>query len=896
MREAFQRLRDWFRRDQLTSELDEELAFHRRLLERDATAEGADSTTARRRASQRLGNVTLAREDARQRWSIPWMEQIWRDTRYAARGLRRSPGFTFTVVITLGLGLGANSAMFSVVDRLMFRPLAYLRDPGTVHRLYWQWTDRERNITSQSGPYTRFLDVQRGSSSFSQMAAFSERPIAVGEGESMREMRVGVVSASYFAFFDAKPVLGRFFAAEEDETPRGADVAVLSYTLWQSQYGGRNVLGERLQIGNVRATIVGVAPRNFHGVNDADPPMVWIPITTYAGSGGTSDSKTYFSNYSWGWTQIIARRKPGVSIERAEADASAAYQRSWTLAAQTEPGTLPIAAARPHVAVSAVRPGAGPEPGLEARTALWLTLVAIIVLLIATANVANLFVARALRRQRETAVRLALGASRRRLLAQAIIESLVISTLSAASALLVAQWATAAIRRLFEVSAVSVDTPTFEWRTVGVTIGLALIVGVVIGALTAVLTRHDQLSGALRSGTRGGAMHGARLRAILLMIQGTLSTSLLIGAVLFVRSLNAVKSMPMGYDAEQVLLVERVLIGTRPADSVVRVMNAQLLAHAQSLPDVESAAWVATVPFWSNSMTDIFVAGIDSVGRLGTFTYQVMTPEYFRTMKTRVLRGRELSVDDRLGAPDVAVVSEGMAKLLWPGQDAIGRCFRMRADTNPCLNVVGVAQDIVQRDIIGTQRLHYYIPLAQSRRTSGNYMLMRVRGDPAVVGETLRRTLQAGLAGGGFLTMRPMRDLVAREQRSWRLGATMFALFSSLALVVAAVGLYGVIGYNVTQRIHELGVRVALGAQRTDIVQLVVGQSVRYVLYGVVAGVVVAIFVGRWLEPLLFRQTAIDPTVYGAVAAVMLSVAVGASALPARRAARVDPATALRAD
>lgn len=896
MREAFQRLRDWIRRDALARELDEELAFHRQLLERDASAEGADAVAAQRHASRRLGNVTLAREDARQRWSIPWLEHVARDVRYAVRGLRRSPGFTLTVVITLGLGLGANAAMFSVVDRLMFRPLAYLRDPGSVHRLYWQWTDGARNVTAQSGPYTRFLDVQRETSSFSQMAAFSERPLAVGEGESLREVRVGTVSASYFAFFDAKPSLGRFFSPDEDVTPRGADVAVLSYPFWQSEYGGRDVIGERLQVGNVRAVIIGIAPRNFSGVNDADPPMLWIPITTYAGTSGTSDAKTYFLNYSWGWVHVIARRKPGISVERAETDATTAYQRSWTVAAQTEPGTLSIATARPHVAVSAVRPGAGPEPALEARTALWLTLVTIIVLLIATANVANLFVARALRRQRETAVRLALGASRRRLLAQAVIESLVIATLSAASALVVAQWASTAIRRLFEFTTVTVETPTIEWRTILVTMALALTVGVVIGLLTIALTRYEQLSGSLRGGTRGGVLHGARLRAVLLMIQGTLSTTLLIGAVLFMRSLNAVKNLPMGYDAERVLLVERVLLGARPADSTVRALNAQLLATAQTLPDVEAAAWAATVPFWSNSMTDLFVAGIDSVQRLGVFTYQVTTPDYFRAMNTRVLRGRALSLDDRRGAPWVAVVSESMAKTLWPGQDAVGRCFRMRSDTNPCLTVVGIAHDIVQRDIAGTQRLHYYIPLDQSLRTSGNYMLMRVRGDPAALAEPLRRTLQSVLAGGGFLTVRPLRDLVAREQRSWRLGATMFALFSSLALLVAAVGLYGVIGYNVTQRIHELGVRVALGAQRSDIVRLVVGQSVRFVLYGVGAGVLIAMIAGRWLEPLLFRQTAIDPMVYGSVALLMLTVAVGASALPARRAARVDPATALRAD
>ncbi len=896
MRELLQRLRDWFRRDTLDRELAEELAFHRASLERDAVAQGTDRAEAHALASRRLGNLTLAHEDARERWSIPWLSQVLRDARYAIRGLRRSPGFTATVVITLGLGLGVNAAMFNVVDHLMFRPLAYVRDAESVNRLYWQWYDRDKVVTSMSGPYTRFLDIQRGTTSFSQMAAFSERPLAVGEGAEMQELRVGAVSASYFAFFDARPALGRFFVESEDVTPRGADVSVLSYGLWQSRYGGRNVIGERLQIGNMRTTIIGVAPKNFAGVNDADPPVAWVPITSYAGSSGTGDAKTYYSRYDWGWMHTLVRRKPDVTREQAEADATRAFQLSWQNASRDEPRRGSVDVARPRVVASSVRPGAGPDPSLDAKTARWVMVVAFIVLLIATANVANLLVSRSLRRVRESAVRLALGASRGRLFTYSLVESLILVLISAVVAMLMSRWAAAAIRSWLTnapLDGIPIET---DWRTLGVTLLIAVTLGVVIGAVPSLLVDRGDLASKLRGGTRGGVAHGTRLRAALLTVQGALSTSLLILALLFMRSLDAVKAMPMGYDAERVLLVTRVLQGAWPGDTAVREMAARLVSTAQSLPDVESAAWASTVPFWSTSSADLFVAGIDSVQRLGTFTYQVTTADYFNVMNTRIVNGRALSPDDRRGAPPVAVISQSMASTLWPGQQAIGRCFRMRADTAPCVEVVGISEDMVQRDLTGTQRFHYYIPLDQSTRTSGNYMLLKVRGDPAVVGERIRAELQRSLQGSAYLTARPLRTIVAAEQRAWRAGAAMFALFGALALIITAVGLYGVIGYSVTQRWHELGVRAALGAHRATIVRLVVGQSVRYVLFGIAGGLAVAVLTSRWVGPLLFRQAAIDPVIYGAVAVLMLTVAVAASAMPAMRASGVDPANALRSE
>jgi putative ABC transport system permease protein len=425
---------------------------------------------------------------------------------------------------------------------------------------------------------------------------------------------------------------------------------------------------------------------------------------------------------------------------------------------------------------------------------------------------------------------------------------------------------------------------------------VAVMTGILVGLVPALASGRGDLARTLRGGARGGVSEGARLRASLLVIQATLSVVLLVGAALFVRSLGAVTQMRMGYDVDRVLLVNRVIRGPMLDDSSARTMRLALLSAAQSLPGVESAAWMSSAPFVSTSNTTLYVPGIDSVGRLGQFTYQATTPDYFRTMGTRIVRGRGLEPDDRAGAPNVAVVSESMARVLWPGQDAIGKCFRMRSDTVPCTTVVGLAEDMVQRDITASQRFHYYVSIDQYTRTWGNGMVLRLRGDPAVEAENVRKALQRTMTGSSYLTVQPLREIVYNAQRSWRLGATMFAAFGVLALVVAAVGLYGVIGYNVAQRSHELGVRVALGAQRSDILRLVVRQSVRFAGAGVTLGVIVAGLASGWVQPLLFRQSARDPITYGVVAMVMIMVALAASAAPALRASRADPNAALRSE
>jgi predicted permease len=893
MREWLSRITDWFRRERLTNELGEEITFHRRQLEEEASAERAGEPAWE--ARRRMGNLTRAVEESRERWSVPWLDHLQQDVRYALRGLRRSPAFTFGVVATLALGIGANAAMFGVVDRLMFRPYPMLRDPATAHRVYLQWSRRESQFTAVWMQYTRYVDLQRASTSFSNTAAFFPLNRAVGVGDATRERPVAAVSATYFDFFDAPPVLGRYFTPDEDRTPMGATVAVLSHGFWQSEFGGRNVLGETIQVDNLPLTIIGVAPRAFTGVTEGSPRALFFPITAFAGGRTGNDATEYYTRYNWGWMEAMVRRKPEVSVAQASADLTNAFIQSWNREREMNPSVASVEVARPHAIVGPLKTAAGPDAALEARTALWVSGVALIVLLIACANVANLFLGRALRRRREVALRLALGVRRGRLAAQMMTESVILALVGLAVAVPVAQWGGSVMSHLYLPEGVTFSLFT-DGRTLGVAALVSLGAALLTGLAPAIIATKADLANSLKAGAREGTYHRSRTRTALLVAQGALSVVLLVGAGLFVRSLDRVRSMRLGYDAEQILFVRQALRGLQLDDSAAVALRRSLLEAAAAIPGVEHVAAMSSVPFWSTSTTDLYVAEIDSVQRLGQFTYQTATPDYFATLGTRILRGRAFGPDDRAGAPRVAVVSEGMARVLWPGRDAIGQCMRVSADTMPCTMVIGIAEDAVQTSLTDSRRYRYYLPLDQYRPANGWAIMVRTRGEPANYTEAVRKALQPLMPGAAYVAAQPLNSLIDPRRRSWEMGATMFVAFGGLALVVAAIGLYAVIGYNVAQRMHELGVRIALGARSPDVVRLVVGQGVGFAIAGVVCGGALAVLAGRFVQPLLFEQSATDPTVFLIVAAVLVLVAGMASSVPAMRATRADPNRTLRAE
>ena len=823
-----------------------------------------------------------------------WLDHLRQDVRYAARGLRRSPGFTAAVVVTLGLGIGANAAMFNVIDQLMFRPYAYLRDPGSVHRVYLRLPGRERLLTREAFPYTRYLDLKNGTESFSRSAAFFPTSVAVGSGEGARERPIMAVSASFFDFFDARPVLGRYFVASEDTTPAGANVAVLGFAFWQAEFGGRDVIGESILVGNIPCTIIGVAPRGFSGVADGAAPTIFLPITTFGAHQPGGSSVGYWRRYVWDWTEMMVRLRPGVAIERANADLTAAFIRSREAARVVHPSFPKTDPAPPVAIAGALKTAAGPYRGLEDRTLLWVTGVAAVVLLIACANVANLLLARALRRRREIALRLALGVTRRRLAAQSLIESLVLALMAGVVGVAIAQWGGLALRRLVLPDTSGLDLAA-DWRTLSAALAVAIVAGILTGLPPALFAARGDLAATLKSGARDGGPRRSRLRSSLLVAQGALSVVLLIGAGLFVRSLAHLAEMRLGYDVSPALMVRWERRGVAMDVAEQSALRHRVLEAARGIPGVQHAAWASNVPLQGTSTMGLYVPGLDSVGRLGRFTYQTAGVDYFRVMGTRILRGREFTSADGFGAARVIVVSESMARVLWPTADALGQCVRVGADSMPCSTVVGVAEDAVH-DPLKDEPLRYYLPLEQYPSEGARLLVLRMHANSATTAESVRRALQPLMPGQQYVTVQPMTNLLDGQRRSWRIGATMFTAFGILALIVAAVGVHGVIAYDVAQRMHELGVRLALGAQGADVLRLVIGSGMRQGALGVAVGSGLALLAAPWIQPLLFQQSARDPAVFSVVGALLLAVALLATAVPAMRAARADPSTVLRTE
>jgi len=884
------RLRALFRRAEVERELDDELRFH---LEHEAAKHeryGVPREEAERRARLTFGGFDRVKEDTRDARGVQALENAMRDLRYAVRGLRTHPGFTLAVVTTLALGIGANAAMFGVVDRLMFRPLAYLRDPASVNRVNLEYTRDAEQIEMGAIQYRRYLDLVRESSTIAQSAVFHPAPLAIGIGEEAREMNVSAVSASYFDLFDAHPVLGRFFTSAEDSIPTAAAVVVLSDVFWKTRFGERrDILGQQLQVGSISATIIGVAPPGFVGGDETKPAVAFVPVTTY----GNAVFPKHLNDYHWQWLHMLARRKPGISEAAATTDLTHAFARSWDDERASDAGRPSIAAAHPHATISPIQELRGPDAGRNASIVLWICGVAAIVLIIACANVANLLLGRAFGRRREIAVRLALGVTRTRLIAQLLTESLLLALLAGVAGVLIGQIGQSVLRTLFLPEAASVgvlDDP----RTILFATLVTLLAGLLTGLAPALQSGRADLTTALKSGVREGGVHRSRTRSALLLAQGALSVFLLVGAGLFVRSLHNIVAIPLGFDVDPILYVSPNLRGVHLTDKDSYLLTSRLAEESRSIAGVEAASQVLTAPMYSEESRSFSVPGIDSASERGQFSLQMGEHDFFRTVGTRIVKGRGFDSTDRRESPKVIVVSTAMANKLWPQQNALGKCIKF-ADTLPCNTVVGIAEDIKSNDIVGDQSMQYYLSIEQEEPAQAS-VFVRIHGDAEPQAEMLRKRLQPLMPGTSYVTVMPMRQIVDPTMSSWRMGATMFFLFGILALVLAAIGLYSVIAYNVAQRTHELGLRIALGARARDVLRMVLGEGLRFGLAGIAIGVAIALAAGHWVQPLLYDESARDPFVFVAVAAVLVLAATAASAIPAARAVRVDPSIALRTE
>ena len=858
---------------------------------------GVDPATALAQTRARFGDFdtsmrTLA-ASARQREGRmerrEWLDIIRQDLGYGVRQLRHAPGFTAAVVITLALGIGANAVMFGIVDRLLLSPPPHVQDAERLLRIQ-QVIERNGEI---QGPFAStnwptFRDMATVPS-FATVAAFGfPRSASLGRGVDAQGIQLNMATASFFPGIGVRPELGRFFLPEEDVAPVGTPVAVLGYDFWRSSMGGdRNVLGRRLPIDGAVYTVVGVAPRGFNGI-DLKRVDVWIPLT----AGMYAMHPEYVNDRGSLMFMAFARLAPGASPTLATEQASAAYRRGYENR-PAPPGTTR------RIELTSVIAARGPGANNDARVAAWLLGVAGMVLLIACANVATLLLARALRRRQEIGVRLALGISRARLLAQTLADSFLLAVLGAAAAMLTA-WLFGSALQAWLLPDVAPGGSFLSGRMVAIVVAAIVIVGVLTGIAPALQTRRVELTEVLKAGGRSSSAPRSRLRTGLLVLQAALSVLLLVGAGLFVRSLQRAADIRLGMDTNRLLLAEVTFTAGRLKLEEQDEFWRRALQRMPNVPGVERATLTEGTPFRFSRAGYFAAPGVDSIPQLSSGGPYVngVSPQYFATLGARIMRGRPFADTDGRTAQPVIVINETMSKLLFPERDPLGVCARIhRADSIPCATIVGVVEDVARFGIAREPTMQYYVPLDQRRRCCSLALIVRTTGtDPDAVATAVRRELQGLSPETPFPVVLPYSNLVDPYLRAWKLGAVMFSLFGALAFGVSMIGLYGLLAYSVAQRRFEFGVRVALGARTGHITRIVISQGVLAMTAGLLIGLAAAAFAGRWTAPLLYEVGPRDIAVYGSVALIVILATVLASIIPSRRAATTDPMVALRTE
>jgi predicted permease len=886
-------------RETVDDDLEAELRFHFDRAVGDLVAAGLSRDAARREALRRFGDLQFHRhniQDLGRRRAAMLRRREWLDiTRqhlgYALRSVRRSPGFTAAVVVTLGLGIGANATMFGIVDRILFKPPSGVAEAEQVRRMFVNRDFLGRTVTTRSITYPDFLDFDAADRLTGTAAYWTEeRTLRVGES-SMR-VRASDVTGSFFDVLGVNPAYGRLFTSDEDR-PGQPGLAVLSHRLWNRQFAGAaDVLGRVLTIGNGRYTVVGVAPAGFTG---AELSRVDVWLSLHAAGEHEMGTRWRASRGTY-WLTAIARLQRGVSLETAESEATALHRGGRSGDTRYDPEA--------SITLAPLLDALGPRASDESVVTRWLAGVSLIVLLVACANVANLLLARGVRARREVAIRLALGVSRRRLIGQLLTESLVFAAIGGIAALVFTRWGGDAVRTLLLPDVAWLESPV-NLRVLLFTSLATGVTGIVAGLVPAMQSSRPDVTGALKGFGGGGPVRHSKTRGAFLVVQGAFSVILLIGAGLFVRSVSRVQSLDLGMDTDRIVVVSLDVEGASNPTPELRTRLNQIFQTAaervRTIAGVDAASAAQSLQFWSSFSTSFRVPGRDSIPTLPTGGPYVnrVTREYFSTMGMTVLRGRGFGPGDHhASAARVAIIDETMARLIWPEEDPLGQCVLIgRGEDVACTEIIGIAKDSRRQSITEDDVMQYFAPWEQAVvATTLNTLLVRTAGAPGALVETVRREVQAIDPAIRFANVRPLQQLIDPQIRSWRLGATMFTAFGGLALVVAGIGLYSVLAFGVAQRTHELGVRAALGATAGTLSGLVFGEGMLFTALGVGLGTVVAFLAGPAVAPLLYDVSPRDPAVFGIVIATLAMVAVVASVVPAWRTTRIDPTTALRAE
>jgi predicted permease len=882
--------------DEPRDSFEEELEGHLQMHTEDNVRKGMSATEARRDAVMKLGGVEQTKELYHDRQTLPVLEVLMQDLRYGLRMLRKNPGFTAVAVLSLALGIGANTTIFTVVNAILLSALP-VRD--LPHLVQMDTVDSKTLVTQARSEklqmsYPNFQDYRRENQVFTDLAAFMPTAVTWSGGAEPRQVQAQLVSATYFDVLGIRPAQGRFFMPDEDTKPNGNDVAVLSYALWANKLGSDpGIIGKPLIFDARPYTVIGIAPRGFRGtITFFSPEQVWIPTSMKDQILGGKE-KDYFNERRFLSVNVFGRLKPGLEMSAAEASLKT---MATHLETEFPKDNMGRSVALSPLADAAV--GVNDHKRIALAGAMMMGVVGL-VLLIACVNLANLLLAQGARRQKEISLRAALGAGRTRIVRQMLTESMLLSLAGGVVGLAIAYAGRSILWSLrppfIEQSGIDLS---LDSRVLLFTFGVAIFTGFIFGLVPAIKASRPDLMEILKAGGRGGTMGWRRdpLRSLLVVGEMALALITLVGAGLFLHSMQNAQKTDLGFESKNLLAMNFDLAALHYEEGRGQQFYRAAVEKVKSSPGVASASIASNFPLGGGFLRTVFPEGQDETsGYRGTLTLvDDITPNYFDTLRIPVTRGRIFTDGDRMETAPVAIISEAMAKQHWPNEDAVGKRFHFIGDTT-LREIVGVVANSVVNEVGEDPQPIVFLPMTQDYVPAAT-LHVRTTGNPEAVVATTRVALQSLDPNLAITNVFTIEQIMSQALWAPRMGGFLLALFGALALVLSAVGVYGVLSYSVNQQTREIGLRMALGAQRGDVMRLILGQGLRLTVLGLGLGVLVALGLMRVLVSLLFDVRAYDPTTYTAVTLLLTAVALLACYIPARRAMRVDPMVALRYD
>lgn len=815
------------------------------------------------------------------------MSALYDDLKQSLRSLLRSPGFTTTAALTLAIGVGITTTLTSALDTMLFRPPVGVTEPERIVRTYFEFNSQTFGLyTNSRVSYPDFTSVATAGA-VAKAAAQYDGSASLGRGAEAREIALSGVSGSYFALFGARPLLGRLLLESDDQPGAGAQVIVLSERFWRTRFGSDpRVIGTEVPIDDGQYTIVGVAPARFDA-GGMDAPDAYAPLNTLAPKmvGGSTE---YLEDQGWAFIKVIARLKPGVTESQASAELTA---RVRAIRDSTERSPLE------QVRLGPIQEARGPDFSDNAALMYCLAAASFLVLLIACANVGNLLFTRGLVRGRELAIRKALGAAQWRVARQLFLEGVWLALLAGAAGIMICVWVGELLRRYILPSGMAASF-TIDLRVLAIAVGTSMLSAVLASLLPALRVVRGDLTAVLKEGSKGSGFRRSRFRMGMVVAQVGLSVLLVAGAGLFIQSLRKALAIDIGYDRTHLVMVRADPRGAGfTGFETGRAFDA-MVETALRDPAVESAALANGEPLGWNMARSLRIAGQDTLPRLssGGPYVQSVTGDFFRTMGIGLRRGRLFTDTERREHPQVAVIGATMAEKLFPGTDPIGKCLLIGRSTS-CTEIIGVVDNGMRYSPREEPQAMYYVPLSPTSDETNHLSLwIRTRGNAADAVRSLKAALQVAVPNLPYVEVRSFEDALAPRFESFDLGARLFGLFAVLALLLAGVGIYGVLAYTVRGRQHELGVRLALGAVPSRLLGMILRDGMLLALLGVVLGIVAALASGRVIASMLYGISATDPANLLAAGGTVLLAALLAGLIPALRATRVDPARALRSE